>query len=313
MGISRRLRKGPFVLSLRHVLPPEIEETVKLLSPAERGLARSIRRESAKTPPSVAGRFDLLRQFCAFSGDRIVGTAYYAHSPDGSATLGKVRFARRYRCLENEASLISFAAEELLRKGCLLIMGLAESTKEATRLQKANFLRFGTLLLMELKSKNCKRLELRNHGLSWERYSFRNHPEFARLLQEICAEGHDFPRLPRRADPEMTLSAHMSVGVFDPRLWFLAKEGPKAVGLLLLSRRTDGKLWLTYLGVIPEKRRLGIGRVLLERATHIASAEECSALVLGVDSENEAAIRLYKRAGFKRVAKWDGYFRISMK
>ena len=91
--------------------------------------------------------------------------------------------------------------------------------------------------------------------------------------------------------------------------WVLAAfAGPDApVGCIGWYRDRGAKvshksrLWGTY--VTPDQRRRGIGRALLNEAVARARlVPGLSQIGLFVASENEAAARLYRTAGFERVA-----------
>jgi ribosomal protein S18 acetylase RimI-like enzyme len=59
--------------------------------------------------------------------------------------------------------------------------------------------------------------------------------------------------------------------------------------------------FLTELYVIPERRRAGCGRKLLDEALRVAKQEGAAAVHLGVYPDNEPALALYRGAGFARV------------
>jgi ribosomal protein S18 acetylase RimI-like enzyme len=61
----------------------------------------------------------------------------------------------------------------------------------------------------------------------------------------------------------------------------------------------DGEYYIECLSVAPAHRNLGIGRRLLEEAERMARRAGCRACSLGVFLENEAARRLYERAGYR--------------
>jgi len=62
---------------------------------------------------------------------------------------------------------------------------------------------------------------------------------------------------------------------------------------------------LMRLYVDPEAQSLGIGNLLLKMATDEAKLQRFQAIYLGVYSENFAAQRFYKRAGFAKVGTYD--------
>jgi ribosomal protein S18 acetylase RimI-like enzyme len=59
--------------------------------------------------------------------------------------------------------------------------------------------------------------------------------------------------------------------------------------------------FLTEIYVVPERRRAGLGRRLLDEALRVARQEGAGAMHLGVYPENEAAVSLYRAAGFTRI------------
>jgi len=86
----------------------------------------------------------------------------------------------------------------------------------------------------------------------------------------------------------------------------LGTYGETAVGVAVLAYTwtlEHGGLvaWLDELYVAPERRNLGIGRALLDRALSHASAAGCVAMDLEVDDGHARAARLYASAGFQRL------------
>jgi ribosomal protein S18 acetylase RimI-like enzyme len=57
--------------------------------------------------------------------------------------------------------------------------------------------------------------------------------------------------------------------------------------------------FLAHLGVLPQFEGRGLGRQLLESAENRARAAGFGKMTLTVDADNERAIRLYRRAGFR--------------
>jgi GNAT superfamily N-acetyltransferase len=91
----------------------------------------------------------------------------------------------------------------------------------------------------------------------------------------------------------------------------LAREGPRAVGVAVLSYtwalEHGGRVaWLEELYVVPDRRGGGIGRALLDHAVAHCREAGCRALDLEVAEDHRRAERLYERAGFRplRRARW---------
>jgi mycothiol synthase len=96
--------------------------------------------------------------------------------------------------------------------------------------------------------------------------------------------------------------------VFDedenPAFAFFAEAGEEVAGLSILrmGRGGDAELgWIHVIGVRAAFRRRGIGRALLLHAIAELRARGAGRVGLGVDGDNDAAIRLYESAGMNVV------------
>lgn len=84
-------------------------------------------------------------------------------------------------------------------------------------------------------------------------------------------------------------------------LWL--DELPTPVGVLLLAPRHEVNRWeLMLMGVVPEWRRQGLGRYILNDALTLAQQAGAHELLLSVDQDNTPAFDLYSRAGFTEYA-----------
>ena len=63
----------------------------------------------------------------------------------------------------------------------------------------------------------------------------------------------------------------------------------------------SGAIELTYIGVAADQRGKGLGRKLLNAFIEASRAAGYHAVALSVEIENESAISLYKRAGFRII------------
>ena len=82
-----------------------------------------------------------------------------------------------------------------------------------------------------------------------------------------------------------------------------------AVAAFILARAVADEAEVLTLAVDPAHRRAGVGRTLVEAAAVIAAAAGARALFLEVASDNDAALALYRSAGFARVGQRPGYYR----
>jgi len=68
-----------------------------------------------------------------------------------------------------------------------------------------------------------------------------------------------------------------------------------------LSRQAEeGEVELRLLAVLPEARRTGLGRRLLDESARLAAARGAERVVLDTAVDNEPSQRLYRRLGYVR-------------
>jgi ribosomal protein S18 acetylase RimI-like enzyme len=70
-----------------------------------------------------------------------------------------------------------------------------------------------------------------------------------------------------------------------------------------LELKALGTFYINILAAYPEYRGLGLGTSLLEAAHMLASEASCNELSLEVFEQNEDAVRLYERHGFREIAR----------
>lgn len=90
----------------------------------------------------------------------------------------------------------------------------------------------------------------------------------------------------------------------DP-LAFLLVEGDAA---FLLGRAVAGEAELLTLAVVPESRRLGLGRKLLARFLYQARLRGAASAFLEVAEDNTPARALYTAQGFAEVGRRPAYY-----
>ncbi len=76
----------------------------------------------------------------------------------------------------------------------------------------------------------------------------------------------------------------------------------------LFVRFVSGKMHLLKIAVAPERRRNGVATWALDRCFDEARSRGINGVVLEVRAHNRAAIGLYLKHGFKRVATRDRYY-----
>ena len=70
-----------------------------------------------------------------------------------------------------------------------------------------------------------------------------------------------------------------------------------------LEQKVPGTFYINILAAYPEYRGQGLGTTLLEAAHTLASEACCNELSLEVFEQNEGAVRLYERNGFREIAR----------
>jgi ribosomal protein S18 acetylase RimI-like enzyme len=89
--------------------------------------------------------------------------------------------------------------------------------------------------------------------------------------------------------------------IFRGYVW---EDNEKIVGLTLLQRRGTTKSWVvSTVGVLPEFRRHGIARKLVERGLDLIREHGGNKAILGVIDGNLPAIKLYESLGFEHFGK----------
>jgi len=112
----------------------------------------------------------------------------------------------------------------------------------------------------------------------------------------------DCPELNGRRTIAEILEGHRAQGKWRPDHWRLAFDRETPAGILLLADLEDTAGWdLSYLGVTPSFRRIGLGRWLSLVALEAARDAGAPQLTVAVDQRNLPALRLYESVGFERV------------
>jgi ribosomal-protein-alanine N-acetyltransferase len=89
---------------------------------------------------------------------------------------------------------------------------------------------------------------------------------------------------------------------------FLAATIDRAVVAYIIASRGDARAEVDSIAVAPAKRGRGVGGALLKRVIGLLRQRELKTVSLNVRLENKAAIRLYRKLGFQRVRRVNGYY-----
>ena len=100
-------------------------------------------------------------------------------------------------------------------------------------------------------------------------------------------------------------AASLTVLLASPGVFALADDA--AQGFILIRVAVDEAEILT-LAVMPDARRGGLGRDLVQAAATEAARRGAASLFLEVAADNDAAIALYQRAEFQSAGRRKGYY-----
>lgn len=186
-------------------------------------------------------------------------------------------------------------------RGVLLYQVLVppESEEDALVLGPAGFERLAELVYLERPSTLPVPPFREPGGITWTCYDQSVHPLFAEVIQATYEGSLDCPRLSGVRKIENILASHKAAGEFDPRRWFVVNFREHPVGCLLLARVPNrSALELVYMGLCPQARGQGLGKILLRRAVETALGAGLAYVTLAVDAGNTPACALYRWFGF---------------
>jgi ribosomal protein S18 acetylase RimI-like enzyme len=111
----------------------------------------------------------------------------------------------------------------------------------------------------------------------------------------------DCPELCGLRETRDVLASHRDTGEFDPRTWWVLLHKGQPRGCALFSNCPElHSAELVYLGIGPELRGRGLGRLMLSKGLdELRHQHPAWAMTLAVDHRNGPALRLYASLGFK--------------
>lgn len=106
-------------------------------------------------------------------------------------------------------------------------------------------------------------------------------------------------------NPDGDLRSHIeSAGaLFNPEGWYAAFNGDSPVGILLPQRFSDipTEGTLMSIGIVPEYRRKGLGKILHAKGLEILSKQGVSDYIGSTDVKNTAMIRVFEINGCENI------------
>jgi putative acetyltransferase len=136
-------------------------------------------------------------------------------------------------------------------------------------------------------------------GLTIRRATNRDTKMIVSMVKEILGEfGLTYSPEYSESDLNNIEATYLSSGgLFE----VIETESGQIIGTVGLYPLSETSIKLRKMYVKAEFRKLGLGKILLQRATNFASRKGYRELVLETVNSMKAAIALYERSGFKRV------------
>jgi ribosomal protein S18 acetylase RimI-like enzyme len=136
--------------------------------------------------------------------------------------------------------------------------------------------------------------------LKFEAYRGTQRGRLIAIVEQTYRETLDCIGLNGMRTVDDVIDGYQGTGVFRAENWQIVRAGGRDVGVLLLADHPPARHWeLMYMGLMPEARGQGWGGRITEHAKWLARGAGIERIVLGVDSTNTPALRMYRAAGFE--------------
>lgn len=134
----------------------------------------------------------------------------------------------------------------------------------------------------------------------WQTWDQTNPEVFQETLLRSYEGSLDCPEINGARSIEEVLAGHQAEGEFHPERWWLISEKAQPAGVLLMTELPEEEGWeISYVGVVPQARRRGLGKEIVTRALLEAKEAGVIQLTLAVDQRNRPAWKLYRDLGFE--------------
>ncbi len=200
-------------------------------------------------------------------------------------------------------ALVNTACTRVAGEGAHLAQALLDPTDRAVRQMLAGqrFVQMAELIYLQVVPPRTIPPPL-PQGWTLHPYRPALHERFGQAILESYRDSLDCPAMSGLREIDDIIAGHQAAGEFDPDLWFMLCEQEVPRGVLLMSRLVHGEgVELVYIGIAPAARHRGVGRLLIQQAFAVVTAEPRHRLTLAVDSANVPALRLYYGHGMQRI------------
>ncbi|MGN6366779.1 MAG: GNAT family N-acetyltransferase [Phycisphaerae bacterium] len=242
------------------------------------------------------------------AGEEVIeGMCLWVPSPGRTAMLFGPGLSEHPEAAKGTEAAIGAVLADAREAGVVLVQSMMEPADAAgkTVFAAAGLSQLATLTYMERKPPVHAPAYTVPADVRILPYSAETHALFGEAIVRSYEQTLDCPALSGMREVEDIIAGHKGAGGhFDPQLWGLVVNGEgKALGCLLLGEiAARNCLETVYLGLVPEARGRGLGRVLMQRVLSIASRRGYEVTTLAVDAANAPAVGLYRRCGYVSVA-----------
>jgi ribosomal protein S18 acetylase RimI-like enzyme len=213
---------------------------------------------------------------------------------------------------EIEDRLMTHAIAWLRQRGAKLGQTLLapEESQLAAALKRHDFVHITNLWYMR---HNLRSLPARSPAapvLTYQTYRDCDRALFHQVLWRTYEQTRDCPEVNGVRTLEEIVAGHQAQGLYNPEHWWLAQQAGQPVAALLVAELPEQGWDLSYVGVVPEARRRGIGQALTRKALDEARAAGAPQLTLAVDTRNLPAWNLYRHLAFEPFEQREVYLAI---
>jgi ribosomal protein S18 acetylase RimI-like enzyme len=200
-----------------------------------------------------------------------------------------------------EDALVQRALQWLRQNSARLAQAVLfeDELRYASALERNGFVHPTQLLYLRHELELAPELLCEPETLTFQSFADCDRELFQKVLWGSYGQTRDFPEVSGRRSVDEVVLGLQAIG-YNPARWWLAWSSQTPVGVLILSAMPDvDGCEVSYVGVVPNARRRGIGRELVRKALFEAKAIGGHEVVLSVDARNEPALNLYERLGFE--------------
>jgi ribosomal protein S18 acetylase RimI-like enzyme len=213
---------------------------------------------------------------------------------------------------EIEDGLLTYAIAWLRQRGAKLGQTLLahEEAHLASSLKRHGFMHTTNLWYMLHDLRSLPTQLPAASTLTYQTYTDCDRTLFHQVLWRSYEQTRDCPEVNGVRTLEEIVAGHQAQGIYNPEHWWLARQGSQPVAALLVAEVPEQGWDLSYVGVVSEARRRGIGQALTRKALTEARAAGAKQLTLAVDTRNLPAWNLYRRLGLEPFDQREVYLAI---